>query len=205
MKGERSLDLKLANPCSQQHYKNHTEATCAIYIMECHSVLKRKEAGEMPQKSANCSCRRPRLKSQHPVQQLNHLQVQLCGCWCPLLASAGHLNPCAHTNSQMVQNKSTWLKEKRTSLKLGGKGMLTYAIRWRKFKSSIPVTHRRIILPDSLYKVTLTANAQMTEWKVSGTGRNMWWGQSCSFWSQMMMVVAQYKRTLNYCTIHRNR
>lgn len=47
--------------------------------------------------------------------------------------------------------------------------MLTYTTRWRKLESSIPVTLRRTTLPDSLYKVTLTANAQMTEWKVSGT------------------------------------
>lgn len=50
--------------------------------------------------------------------------------------------------------------------------MLTYATRWRNFESIIPVTHKKITLPDSLYKVTGTANAQMTEWKVSGTGQD---------------------------------
>lgn len=51
--------------------------------------------------------------------------------------------------------------------------MLTYATRWRNFESIIPVTHKKITLPDSLYKVTGTANAQMTEWKVSGTGQDV--------------------------------
>lgn len=48
--------------------------------------------------------------------------------------------------------------------------MLTYATKWRKLESIIPVTHKKITLPDFLYKVTRTANAQMTEWKVSGAG-----------------------------------